>query len=72
MNQRLKTILEQAQALAPADRERLAELLYASISSERDHDAAWIDEIEARTAAEARGEARMIPAGEVFAKHRKS
>lgn len=72
MNQRLKTIFEQAQELDAAERERLAELMYASISSDAANDDAWLQEIEQRIAAEERGEARLIPASDVFAKYRRS
>ena len=72
MNQRLKTILEQAQELDAAERERLAELLFASISSDAANDALWLEEIEDRIAAEERGEAKLIPAADVFAKYRHS
>ena len=72
MNQRLKSILEQAQELDVAERERLAELLIASISSDAENDTAWIEEIEDRIVAEEQGEARLIPAEDVFAKYRRS
>jgi Putative addiction module component len=72
MNQRIKAIFEQAQELVPAERERLAELLLASVLPDADNDAAWIDEIEDRIAAEERGEAKLIPAADLFAKYRGS
>ncbi len=72
MNQRLKTILEQTQELDAAERERLAELLFASISSDAANDALWLAEIEDRIAAEERGDAKLIPAVDVFAKYRLS
>ncbi len=74
MNQRIKSIFEDAQKLAPAEREELAELLLATIDSDPDPevDKAWIVEIEDRIAAVDRGEVRLIPFEEVFAKYRRS
>ena len=72
MNQRLKSILEQAQELDAAERERLAELLFASIATDGENDAAWLAEIENRIAAEERGDATFTPAEDVFAKYRSS
>ncbi len=71
MNQRIKMIFADAQKLAPADREELAELLLATIDSDPDVEAAWLLEIEDRIAAHARGELTARPAGDVLAKHRK-
>ena len=71
MNQRVKTIFEQAQKLDSAEREALAELLMATIATDPENDAAWIAEIGDRIAAEERGEARLVPADDVFAKHRR-
>jgi Putative addiction module component len=71
MNQRLKNILEQAQGLDPAERERLAELLFASISPDAANDDLWLEEIKDRIAAEDSGEAKLIPAADVFAKYRR-
>ena len=36
-----------------------------------EHDEAWLDEVEKRIAAEERGGAKVVPADEVFAKHRR-
>jgi hypothetical protein len=71
MNQRLKSILEQAQELDSAERERLAELLFASITPDAANDALWIEEIQDRIAAEESGEAKLVPAADVFAKYRR-
>jgi Putative addiction module component len=71
MNQRIKTIFADAQKLAPADREELAELLLATIDSDPDVEAAWLLEIEDRIAAHERGELTTRPASDVLAKHRK-
>ena len=72
MNQRIKTVFEQAQKLEPSEREQLAELLMATISIDPANDAAWIAEIEDRIAAEERGEAQFVNADEVLAKLRRS
>lgn len=72
MNQRLKSILEQAQELDAAERERLAELLFASLSPDAANDALWVEEVQERIAAEERGEAKLVPAADVFAKYRRS
>ena len=48
MNQRIKTIFEQAQALSAEDREQLAELLYATVDPPQDFDKAWADEAARR------------------------
>ena len=69
MNQRIKSIFEDAQKLAPAEREELAELLLATIDSDPEIDKAWIAEFEDRIAAVDRGEMTLRPAAEVFAKY---
>lgn len=71
MNQRIKTIFADAQKLAPADREELAELLLATIDTDPDVHAAWLLEIDDRIAAHERGELTTRPASDVLAKHRK-
>jgi Putative addiction module component len=48
MNQRIKTLFQDAQKLEPADREELAELLLATIEADPDLDAAWGDEAHRR------------------------
>ncbi len=50
MNQRVKTIFEQAQALPAAEREELAELLLATVDAGSGFDAAWADEAARRWA----------------------
>ena len=72
MNQRIKTIFEDAQKLAPAEREELAELLLATIDAAPEIDKAWIAEIEDRIAAVERGEVDLIPTEEVFAKYKRA
>ena len=71
MNQRVKTVFEQAQKLNPDEREQLAELLMATIETNSEIDAAWIAEIEDRIAAGDRGEAHFVSAEEVLAKLRR-
>lgn len=48
MNQRVKTLFEQAQALPVADREELAELLLATVESGSEFDKAWADDAARR------------------------
>lgn len=48
MNQRIKTIFADAQQLAPADREELAELLLATIDADPDIENAWGEEAHRR------------------------
>jgi putative addiction module component (TIGR02574 family) len=69
MNQRIKTIFEQAQRLAPAEREELAELLLATIDDDPGVAAAWQKEFDDRIAAHERGEMTTRPAAEVLAKY---
>lgn len=71
MNERLQSIFDMVQDLAPADRELLAELLFASLDADAENDEAWLAEIERRAQSEETGESRMIPAEAVFAKHRR-
>ena len=72
MNQRIKTLFEDAQKLAPAEREELAELLFATIDADPEIDKAWVKEVEDRIAAHERGEMTTRPAAEVLAKHLKT
>ncbi len=72
MNQRIKTIFADAQKLAPADREELAELLLATINFDPDVEAAWFRETEDRIAAHEQGELTARPASDVLAKYRKA
>jgi Putative addiction module component len=72
MNERVKTIFRDAQHLAPAEREELAELLIATLDGDPGHQAAWLAEIEDRIAAHERGEMIARPALEVLAKYRKA
>ena len=48
MNQRVKNIFEQAQALSPEEREDLAELLLATVDAGADFDQAWAGEAAQR------------------------
>ena len=62
-----------AQTLAVEERAQLAQELLESIERDADPDvqAAWEAEIEDRTAKYERGEAKLIPAEEVFAAARR-
>ena len=72
MNERVKTLSLEARKLSPDERFDLVDDILNSIGEPAgEHDAAWVAEIETRIAAEERGEARLIPADEVFAKHRR-
>lgn len=77
MNARVKAIADEAQKLSPDDLAELVELLQLGIRRDmRDEMAAdlsaeWDEEIEARIAALDRGEVKLIPAEEVFAKFMK-
>ena len=48
MNQRVKTIFEQAQKLAPAEREELAELLLETVEPDLEFEKAWGEEAQRR------------------------
>jgi putative addiction module component (TIGR02574 family) len=64
----LKQIEDQARALTPEDRARLAESLLESLhASQADIEAAWMAEIELRVAAFDRGEIPAYAAEDVFA-----
>ena len=69
MNQRIKTIFEEAQKLSPAEREELAELLKATIDLDIGIEQAWSSEIDDRIDAHERGEMTARPASEVMAKY---
>ncbi len=72
MNERVKSLFKDAQQLAPAEREELAELLLATLDGEAGLEAAWLAEVEDRIAAHERGEMTARPASDVFAKYRKT
>lgn len=72
MNQRIRTIFEEAQRLAPAEREELAELLLATISPDPEVEAAWSREVADRIAAHERGEMSARPAADVLEKYLKA
>jgi hypothetical protein len=69
MNQRIKTIFEDAQKLSPAEREDLADLLRATIDVDPQIDSDWAKEIEDRIAAHERGEMTARPVGDVLGKY---
>lgn len=70
MSDTVAELAKRGLALAPEDRERLAELLLASIDAEpaSEVEAAWDAEIRRRLAAYDQGESQAIVAEEVFAR----
>ena len=71
MNDRVRSIFEQAQKLPSTERAELAELLLATIDVDPEIGRAWTDEVLDRIAAHERGELGARPAAEVLAKHLK-
>lgn len=72
MSASLKQIEDQARALAPEDRAKLAESMLESLHSPlADIEKAWDEEIERRVAAFDRGEIPAYPAEDVFAEARR-
>ena len=72
MNGRVKSLGVEVRKLTPGERLELVDEILSSLGEPAcEHDAAWIEEIEDRIAAEERGETRLVPAEEVFAKHRR-
>jgi putative addiction module component (TIGR02574 family) len=69
----LKELEEQAKALTPEERARLAEVLLESLQEApiAEIEAAWDREIEERVAAYDRGELKTVSAEEVFAEARR-
>jgi putative addiction module component (TIGR02574 family) len=68
----LKQIEDQARALTPEERAKLAETMLESLHSHlAEIDAAWAEEIEQRVAAFDRGEIPAYPAEDVFAEGRR-
>ena len=73
MSTLLSTLEQQARALAPEERARLAEVLLESLHDTPlpEIEAAWQREIEKRVAAYDRGETQVYVAEEVFAAARR-
>ena len=73
MTDEASRVLEQALALPPEDRARVADRLLSSLDppDQRRIEELWDREIEARLAAYDRGEVEGIPAEEVFEELRK-
>lgn len=72
MSDSLKHLEEQARALSPEDRAKLAESLLESLHSPvAEIEAAWADEIERRISAFDRGEIAAYSAEDVFAEARR-
>jgi len=73
MSPLLKSIEEQARALAPEDRARLADSMLESLQPLiAEIEAAWAEEIEERVSAFERGELSSSSADEVFAEARQT
>ena len=72
MSQTYAELEREARSLSPEERAQLVEALLESLREERiaEVEAAWAAEIEHRVAAYKRGEAKLVPAEEVFAKAR--
>jgi putative addiction module component (TIGR02574 family) len=73
MSEQLSELEQQARALSPDDRARLAEVLLESLrgSPLSEVEAAWSREIEGRVAAYDRGEVQAYPAEDIFAEARR-
>jgi putative addiction module component (TIGR02574 family) len=72
MSAALKQIEDQARALTPEERAKLAEAMLESLRSPlAEIEAAWAEEIEQRAAAFDRGEIPAYPAEDVFAEARR-
>lgn len=72
MSASLKQIDDQARALAPEERAKLAESMLESLHSPlADIETAWAEEIQNRVAAFDRGEIPTYPAEDVFAEARR-
>ena len=72
MTQAYAKLEEEARLLPAAERFQLVDSLLESLHEEKiaEAESAWAAEIERRVAAYERGEAKLIPAEEVFAKAR--
>jgi putative addiction module component (TIGR02574 family) len=72
MSQTYAELEREARRLSAEERAQLVDALLESLREERiaEVEAAWAVEIERRVAAYRRGEAKLIPAEEVFAKAR--
>jgi hypothetical protein len=76
MNERIRTIVEEARKLTPEERSELFGLLEIEFSSEQDGtpeevEAAWIAEVERRVARAERGEAEFVDFEEVMTRARR-
>ena len=73
MSSLLDELSKQARSLALEERAQLAQQLMESVERESDPDVqeAWESAIASRIAKYERGEAKLIPAGEVFAAARR-
>ena len=72
MSNQLEIVEAQALKLSPEERAQLADALLDSLRGVKlaEVEAAWAVEIERRVAAYERGDAKLVPAEDVFAKAR--
>ena len=75
MNDRVRTIVEEARKLTPDERSELIGLLEAEFSGEQEGtpeeiEAAWLQEIERRIAAAERGDTTFVNAEDVLTRMR--
>ncbi|HWU88638.1 MAG TPA: addiction module protein [Kofleriaceae bacterium] len=66
----VEKIIQEALALPPEDRARLADALYDSLEPDEEWEKAWAVEVERRIKDLDEGRTRAIPAEEVFAELR--
>jgi putative addiction module component (TIGR02574 family) len=63
----LNHIQQEIRELSDSDKEALLRQLWEELDGPRDVDAAWLDEVKARSQQIQEGKVRAIPADEVFA-----
>jgi hypothetical protein len=74
MNDRIRSIIEQARTLTPDERRLMFDLLEAEFASEasdgtpEEVEAAWLDEVKRRIVQSERGETTFVDLDEVMAK----
>ena len=76
MNDRIRTIVEEARKLTPDERREMFDLLEIEFAGEHSDgtpeevEAAWLEEVERRVAKAERGETTFVDAEEVIARAR--